>query len=114
MANSSLSSGSTRKRYDDAFKRSAVQHWQDSGKSAARVARELGLNAGALQQWKKRWGTEVPPTATVGVRTVAELEAENRQLRRELHHAAQQRDILKKTLGILSAPPESGLDGSRP
>ena len=114
MNNETIPSGSTRKRYDDAFKRSAVQHWQDNGKSAARVARELGLNAGALQQWKRRWGTEVPPTATVGVRTVAELEAENRQLRRELHHVAQQRDILKKTLGILSVPPESALCGFRP
>ena len=92
MNTETIPSGSPRKRYDDAFKRSAVQHWQDSGKSAARVARELGLNAGALQQWKKRWGTEVPAAA---MRTVAELEAENRQLRRELHHVAQQRDIQK-------------------
>ena len=114
MNNETIPSGSSRKRYDEAFKRSAVQHWQESGKPAAQVARELGLNASTLHQWKKRWGPEVPPTATVGVRTVAELEAENRQLRRELHHVAQQRDILKKTLGILSAPPESGLDGSRP
>jgi len=27
-----------RKRYDEAFKRSAVQHWQDSGKSASQVS----------------------------------------------------------------------------
>ena len=104
-------SANPRKRYDEAFKRSAVQHWRDSGKSVAQVARELGLNAGILQQWKKRWGPEGPaPT----VRTVVELEAENRRLRRELQRVAQQRDILKKTLGILSAPSESALDGSRP
>jgi transposase len=104
-------SRASRKRYDEAFKRSAVQHWQDSGKSASQVSRELGLNVQTLQQWKKRWGTA--PSA-IGLRTVAELEAENRRLRRELHQVVQQRDILKKTLGILSAPPESALNGSEP
>ena len=61
-----------RKRYDEAFKRSAVQHWQTSGKSAALVAHELGLNAGTLAQWKKRWGTEPPAT---GLRTVESARA---------------------------------------
>jgi transposase len=100
-----------RKRYDEAFKRAAVQHWQSSGKSAAQVSRELGLNMHTLQQWKKRWGTAAP---TTGLRTVAELEAENHRLSRELHQVAQQRDILKKTLGILSAPPESAGNGFEP
>ena len=88
-----ISSRTSRKRYDEAFKRSAVQHWQSSGKSAAQVGRELGLNGQTLQQWKKRWGAEAP---AMGLHTVAELEAENRRLRRELHHVVQQRDILKK------------------
>src|SRR3989442_12449691 len=109
MNHEAIPSGSSRKRYDEAFKRSAVQHWQSSGKSTALVARELGLNASTLHQWKKRWGAEPP---TTGLRTVAELEAENRRLRRELPQVVQQRDILKKTLGILSAPPENALNGS--
>src|SRR2546426_11426730 len=96
----------TRKRYDEAFKRSAVSHWQSSGKSAAQVASELGLNPQSLKQWQARFGATSSPT---GVRTVAELEAENRRLRRELHHVAQQRDILKKTLGILSSPNDNVL-----
>ena len=106
----SIPSRPPRKRYDEAFKRSAVQHWRESGKSVAQVARELGLNLHTLQQWKKRWGPEGPAAA---VRTVAELEAENRQLRRELLRVAQQRDILKKTLGILSEPPPSAINGSK-
>jgi len=96
----------TRKRYDEAFKRSAVAHWQNSGKSATQVANELGLSAQNLKLWKARLGGEPPAS---GVRTVAELEAENRRLRRELQAVAQQRDILKKTLGIISAPSETGL-----
>jgi transposase len=111
MNSEAIPTRSPRKRYDEAFKRSAVQHWQDSGKSASQVSRELGLNVQTLQQWKKRWGTA--PSAR-GLRTVADLEAENRRLRRELHPVVQQRDILKKPLGILSAPPESALNGSEP
>jgi transposase len=83
----------TRKRYDEAFKRSAVAHWQSSGKSATQVASELGLNPQSLKQWKARFGAAASST---GVRTVAELEAENRKLRRELLAVSQQRDILKK------------------
>jgi transposase-like protein len=67
---------------------------------------ELGLNPQSLKQWKARLGAATSPT---GVRTVAELEAENRRLRRQLHAVAQQRDILKKTLGILSNPSDSVL-----
>ncbi len=33
-----------RKRYEEAFKRSAVELWPRGGKSASRVAAELGVN----------------------------------------------------------------------
>ncbi len=42
-------------------------------------------------------------------RTLEQAEAENRALREELQRVKNQRDILKKTLGIISAPPETGL-----
>jgi len=35
------------KRYDEAFKKSAVEHWMISGKSARQVAAELGVNVQA-------------------------------------------------------------------
>jgi hypothetical protein len=44
-------------------------------------------------------------------RTAEQLEAENLGLRRENDYLRQQRDILKKTLGILSEPPPSGMNG---
>jgi transposase-like protein len=34
----------THKRYDEAFKRSAVEHWMLSGKSVRQIAAELGVN----------------------------------------------------------------------
>jgi len=44
-------------------------------------------------------------------RSVAQWEAENASLRRENDYLRQQREILKKTLGILSEPPTSGSNG---
>jgi transposase-like protein len=43
------------KRYEDVFKRQAVEHWMLSGKSARRVALELGVNFQSLQNWKKQF-----------------------------------------------------------
>jgi len=49
------------------------------------------------------------PATGLGQRSVGQLEAENRRLRREVRHLAQQRDILKKTLGIIATPSGSDL-----
>jgi len=92
------------KRYDEAFKRSAVEHWLVSGKSARQIAAELGVNQQSLQQWKTKF--KMLPAGQVAP-TLDALQAENRRLQRELPRAQQQRDILKKTLGIISAPRES-------
>jgi transposase-like protein len=40
------------KRYDEAFKRSAVEHWMVSGQSATQVAAELGIPVQNLHKWK--------------------------------------------------------------
>jgi hypothetical protein len=44
-------------------------------------------------------------------RSPEELEAEIAQLRRDNESLRQQRDILKKTLGILSEPPNNATSG---
>ena len=96
------------KRYDEAFQRSTVEHWLVSGKSARQVAQELGVNVQSLQKWKQKFKA-LPAGQVAG--TLEALQAENRRLQRELHRVAQQRDILKKTLGIISEPSGSGLNG---
>jgi transposase-like protein len=100
------------KRSDAAFKRSAVEHWLSSGQTAEQVAAELGINAQTLKLWKQQQ-TVVPVPANVP-RTLAAVEAENRRLRRELAGVIRQREILKKTLGLISAPSDTGLNESRP
>lgn len=94
------------KRYDEAFKREAVEHWMVSGKSGRQIAGELGVNEQSLKVWKQKF--KQLPAGQVAP-TLDALQAENRRLQRELRRAQEQRDILKKTLGILSAPSESGL-----
>src|SRR6266850_3254838 len=93
------------KRYDETFKRSAVEHWMLSGKSVRQIAAELGVNVQSLHGWKKKF-KELPAGQVAG--TLEALQAENRRLQRELHRVSVQRDILKKTLGIISETPGNG------
>ena len=70
------------RRYNEAFKRSAVEHWLVSGKSARQTAAELGVNQQSLQQWKQKF--KMLPAGQVAP-TLDALQAENRRLQRELH-----------------------------
>jgi transposase len=94
------------KRYDDAFKQQAVEHWLKSDKPGTQVARELGVSYPALKEWKGRYVGEAAPVR-------ADLEAEHRALKAELARVREQRDILKKTLGILSEPSKSATNASK-
>jgi transposase len=94
------------KRYDEAFKRQAVGHWMVSGLPGRQIASELGINEQSLKIWKQKF--KQLPAGQVAP-TLDALQAENRRLQRELRRAQEQRDILKKTLGIISAPSESAL-----
>jgi len=97
------------KRYDESFKRSAVELWLQGGKSVQQIAAELGISDQSLKNWKRQLAA-LPATGP-GQRSVPQLEEENRRLKRELQHVSRQRDILKKTLGIISNPNDNGLNG---
>lgn len=94
------------KRYDEAFKRAAVELWLQGGKSVQQIAAELGISDQSIKKWKKQLAA-LPATGP-GQRSASQLEEEVRRLKRELLHVSRQRDILKKTLGIISNPSDSG------
>jgi transposase-like protein len=95
------------KRYDEAFKRQAVEHWIKSGKCGTQVAAELGISYPSLKSWKRAYAGDALPVR-------ADLAAENRALKAELARVREQRDILKKTLGILSEPSKNAISESKP
>ena len=105
----------SRRKFDVTFKREAVQNWITSGKSAEAIAQELGLLTNRLYAWKKRFApADAGGRAAAGVKrcSVADLQSQLDATRRELARVCEQRDILKKTLGILSEPSLSAAHGS--
>jgi transposase-like protein len=104
-----------RRKFDIVFKREAVQNWLSSGKSAEVIAQELGITANRLYAWRERFGpADAGGRAAAGPKpgSVADLQGQLDVALRENRHLREQRDILKKTLGILSEPPSNGLNGS--
>ena len=103
-----------RRKFDETFKREAVNNWLTSGKSAAVVAEELGLDPGRLFVWKKRFAPAAvaQPRAGTKRRSAADLQSQLDEALRENRHLKEQRYILKKTLGILSEPLPNDSNGS--
>ena len=104
----------TRRKFDKSFKCEVVRNWLSSGKSAAVIAKEFGLNESLLYAWRK-----LLPPAEAGGRAAAggrrpaveDLQSHLNAARREIRHLHEQRDILKKTLGILSEPSGNATNG---
>src|SRR5271156_5774519 len=104
-----------RRRFDKTFKREAVHNWLASGKSAAVIAQELGLDPNRLYAWKKCFApADAGGKAVAGVKpgSAADLQAQLDAALRENRHLREQRDILTKTLGILSEPSLNATNGS--
>src|SRR5215813_15482664 len=89
------------KTYTKEFKMEAVQLVQSSKKPIAQIARDLGISDSALHQWRKQYG-EHGSEAFPGSGHQTAQEEEIRHLKRENEMLRQERDILKKALGIFS------------
>ena len=104
----------SRRKFDETFKREAVNNWLASGKSAEVIGEELGLAANRLYAWRNRFApADAGGRAAAGAKpgSPADLLARLDAALREVRHLREQRDILKKTLGILSEPPTSAMPG---
>ena len=95
-----------RRRYDAQFKEQAVKLLLSSGRSLHTIAGELGVSDTSLKDWKEAHLRQSSGIEQDVQRITAEqLLMENQRLRRELERVSTQRDILKKSLGILSEEP---------
>ncbi len=77
----------TRRKFTPEYKDEAVKLVIDSGKPAAKIAKDLGINEGTLGNWVAAYrraheGDEAPLTMSERAR-LRELEKENRELRME-------------------------------
>ena len=108
-----IESKKVRKKFDRAFKEHAVELWLNSGRAATEVAAELGFHAQRLSAWRRRFAPPPPGGEGGGgaKRRAEQLEAKITSLQRENDYLRQQRDILKKTLGILSEAPTNAISG---
>ena len=99
--------------YTDQYKEEALELWRASGRSAAKVAAELGIRPPLLYRWARaERAPNAPKARRKLVRSVEELEVENRRLRAENAKLLEQREVLKKSLGILSEVPPRGMPES--
>jgi transposase-like protein len=94
-----------RTQYDEPFKQAAAHFFHHSGRSLEEVSAELGLSPGDLRTWKRKYPPPLPQKTAGPLNHVSQLRAENQALRDEILHLRVQWDVLKTTLGILSAGP---------
>lgn len=104
-----------RSYYAAEFKEEAVKHWRESGRSAGMVAAELGIRPPLLYRWAKQLRLAAQQGGQSELKEavrVEALEARIRQLSEENAKLLEQREVLKKSLGILSEAPPRGMPGS--
>ncbi len=94
------------KRYDDEFKRNAVELLESSGRSISEISGDLGIPYKTLERWRglHRRGI-IKPSGAPGPEADP-ASAELKELRRKLANAEMDRDILKKALAICSRAPD--------
>ena len=92
-----------RKQYDEPFKQAAAHFFHHSGRSIEEVSAELGLTPAELGSWNRKYPSGPAQKAARPLDPLSRLQAENQALRAEVLQMKVQWDVLKTTLGILSA-----------
>ena len=93
--------GKKRRIYSAEFKRDSVKLVIEGGRRARDVAKGLGINENVLYRWIKQY-REDPQNSFPGNGRLKPEEEEMRKLRKELMDVKEERDILKKAVGIFS------------
>ena len=93
-----------KRRFDKAFKVSAVKMVED-GQKPAEVARSLGIHENLIYAWKRKYMND-GEKAFVGKGNLTEIV----RLRRELESAKKDNEVLKKAIGIFSEKGDKSTD----
>ena len=100
-----------RRHHDETYKRHAVALTLEGSRSIRQVAAELGVSDSMLYEWRRLYAPR-PPVAGPAPGSLADAQQEVARLRAEVLRLREREIILKKSLGILSEPPASGMPGS--
>ena len=102
-------SGATpRRKFDETYKHHAVELTLHGDRTVKTVAKELGMPAWALYEWRKLYAPR-PGESGPTPQTLEEAEKEIGRLRAELIRMREREIVLKKSVGILSETSESGM-----
>ena len=82
-----------RRHFNREFKQEAVRQLLEAGRSAADVARELGIRADQVRRWKRLIGAGVVPSARL---------EELRRVRREIARLRAELAIFERAAAVLS------------
>ena len=88
-----------KKWYDKEFKMSAVKLAVTTDKPIKDIAEELGVSETAIRNWITLYGTSSGSDSSV---FTSYENTDLIRMRRELKRITEERDILKKALGVLS------------
>lgn len=92
--------------YTQEFKREALELLKSGEKSAGQIERDLGITPGLLVKWNAKYqaverrgeGGEID----LELSDLEDAQREIKRLKRELAEVEEERDILKKAVGIFS------------
>jgi transposase len=94
-----------RRRFDRAYKLSAVRLLSASNESVMQVARSLGIHDNLLRRWRMQLAGKKSTTMTEAGR---QERAEVLRLRRRCSELERELTILKKTMGLSARPNRRG------
>ena len=87
-------------RYDDEFKTHAVKMVVEQDRTISAVASDLGVSQPTIRRWVRQ---ATKPESSKDKR-IAELEAENKKLKKQLANTKDTVDVLKKSVAIFIKP----------
>ena len=101
MGKSNNKSKNGNKRYSIEFKTEAAKRVVEGKETSAAIARELGVNDHTIRSWVSTY-KENDRQPFVGSGNLRDIEAENKQLKKELRDLQEENAILKKATTIFA------------
>ena len=99
-----------RRSFDETFKRNAVNLTLRGERPVRQIAQELGVGEGLLHRWRRKYAPG--PSGATAIKQAQTPEQKDELIAWQAAEIVRLREreiILKKSLGILSETPESGM-----